>query len=294
MLKTWLADLQGTWNEGTVNGVHILWYAALLLLTYCTLRRSLSRFWSLLGIYGLISLPLLLVHGTNAYADLFMAVHSFIAVILLYHAYRSSCAATSLTFLRLAALATAVIPFTKNEGLLLYLPSLAVLTAFILWRQRRSGLLTMRQVIVACCWFIGLLAIVAIPWITYKELNGLTFGNGKTLSSFQFVWQPDAILAIAVNTLLEANWLFFFPLFGCLLLLRPQKAFRSPLVIFTVFFLLCYAGQLALYLFTGLGAEAVRQTGYARGIIQILPAAIVVAVMLLQNIFSAQSGVSEQ
>lgn len=281
LAKAWLASLEGAWDEGTVNGLHVAWFAAVLLLVYCTLRRSLSRFWSWLGVYLAVSLPLLLVHGTTAYADLFLASHLLVAVVLLSHAYGARTAASCLAFLRLAALAAAVIPFTKNEGLLLYLPPLGLLALWTLWQARRTGLLTPRQTGIAAAWFAGLLLLVAVPWIAYKELHGLTFGNAKPLSGFELLWEPAAVPAIVINTFFEGNWLLFFPLLLCLLALRPKRALRGPLMLLAVFFLLSYGGQLALYLFTGLAAEAVRQTGYARGIIQIIPVGVILVMMLL-------------
>src|SRR5262249_53344420 len=150
----------------------------------------------------------------------FLASHLLTGVLLLYYALTAASKEQCLSFLRLAAAALALVAFTKNEGLVLYLPSLTVLATFTLWKSRRRGLLSQRDTLLAAGWFLGALALVAGPWILFKSLHRLTYGNAKAISGLSLVWQPGVILAILVNTFLEGNWLVFFPLFFLLLILH--------------------------------------------------------------------------
>src|SRR3989338_2963635 len=127
LLKTWLAKLAGNWREGLVNTPHIAWYACVLILLFYALRRHMNFLWSLLGAFGLLSIPLYLVHGTNPYADVFLSAHIFAAVSLLFAGVAAHASPERNTFLRLGAVAAGMLVFTKNEALVLHLPPLLLL-----------------------------------------------------------------------------------------------------------------------------------------------------------------------
>jgi hypothetical protein len=286
LAKAWYVSLPGAWDEGTANGVHLLWFIALLTLTYAAVRRHASRLWAVVGVYVLVSLPLELMHGTNAYADLFLSLHLFCAVFPLMESLAAPTPRAAGSWLRIAAAATALIPFTKNEGFVLYLPLLLVLWAVTLWMLRRT--LGTRGTLRMAGAALALLALVAVPWLAFKWMHGLSFGNAKSLSAFQIGWQPNVPFAILVNTFFEGNWLLFFPALIGLLIARFRDAFRGPLLIPTLFVLGMWGGQLLLYLFTGLAAEAIKQTGYARGLVHFMPVAVVLLTVLLRNLLQAK------
>ncbi len=274
--KAWMATLAGGWSEPVVSSVQAAWYVLALSLLYFSLRRITSLFWALLGVYVLASLPLYLLHGTNPYADVFLSAHVFAAVSLLFHTWREPDAAKARTFLKLAGLAIAFLPFTKNEGLLVYLPPLLVLCAVLLWKGRSQGKTMMQNALL----LLGPLVLIALPWLLYKWTHGLTFGNAKPFTTLSLGWQPGVITAVFINTFLEGNWLLLFPLLFALLLLRWRTAF-GWLIVPTAFFLMIYVGQMLLYLFTALSTEAVLQTGYARGLIHLSPTIALLVTLLL-------------
>ncbi len=290
MIKAWLATIHGGWDEGLINGLHIVWFGSILVLLFCALRRRVSLGWSLLGVYLLCSLPLFMTQAFAAYADVFLAAHLFCAILALVAAGQSTEKATALAFFRIAALPLALLGFAKNEGLILYLPLLLALGAWAMWKLRRAGTLTTRDIGGAVLWIVILVLVVCVPWILYKRMNGLTFGNAKSISDIQLGWQPHALLSITINTLFEANWLLFFPLLGTLLILRARSVTRSPLALLAGFLLVAYCAQLFLYLFTGLSQEAIRQTGYARGLIHLMPAACMLAILLLKEALGPPDG----
>ncbi|NOS66783.1 MAG: hypothetical protein HOO67_00210 [Candidatus Peribacteraceae bacterium] len=287
--KTWLSTLAGGWHEGLVNMIHVVWFACLLALVYWTLRRMLSWEWSALGTIILASLPLELIHGMSPYADVFLSLHIFVGVSLLFHALKDrghesqGVSRNAPTYLRLSAFAIALIPFTKNEGWALYFPVLAFLYAATLgWLVYRKTM-TVRQVMMTAGFALLLAVIIAGPWIAFKFANGLAFGNAKGLD-LNFRWQPGVFASVIVNTFLEGNWGLLMPLFFGLLIARWRSAFRSPLLLLSAFILIPYLGQLFLYHFTGLSTEAILQTGYARGLIHLMPVIVVLTVLLLHDV----------
>lgn len=282
LFKAWLSALAGTWHEGLVNGIHGAWFACLIAIVYCALKRTLPATWAALGAILLASLPLELVHGLNPYADVFLSLHLLIAVVFLFHALSARMKESSLSWLRLAALAIALIPFTKNEGWALYFPVIVVLFAGCALRTLHRGTITGRQAAWTALLALALAALVAAPWISYKVMNGLAFGNAKGID-WNFRWQPGVSISIVVNTFFEGNWGLLFPMFFGLLVTRLRTVFRTPLLLLAAFVLIPYSIQLFLYMFTGLSTEAILQTGYARGLIHLIPAIVMVTVILLHD-----------
>lgn len=284
LLKTWVASLSGEWNEGLINSIHIVWYLAALVLVFYAIRRHADLFWALTGTYLLGSMPLYLMHGTNAYADAFLSVHVFAAISMVFHAAKADTADGCRGFLRLGALFAALLPFTKNEGMLVYLPPLLLLLVCTLLFLEKKTLFTRRDTIRTLAYYGGALLCIAGPWLFFKWANGLTFGNGKPFTSLGIGWQENVLLSISINTFFEGNWIFLFPLLLGLLAWKWKTAF-GPLVLLSAYFLIIYIGQGLLYLFTSLSTEALRQTGYARGLIHLTPVVILLTTLLLKQAF---------
>ncbi len=289
LMKTWLSLLAGGWNEGLVNSIHVIWFVALLLLVFCMLRRSLPAAWAALGTLLLASLPLEMIQGVNAYADVFLSVHLFAAAGLMVQALqnhgdeRRGVSRNAPTQLRLSALAIALVPFTKNEGWALYFPVLLLLfVGTLAWCGKRR-LMTQQELMRTTAVSAVMILAICVPWIGFKFVHGLAFGNAKGID-WNLTWQTGVLQAIGVNTFLEGNWGLLFPLFFGLLIVRWRSAFRSPLVVLTLLFLIPYLTQLFAYLFTGLAQEALFQTGYARGLIHLMPVIVTLTVILLHDV----------
>ncbi|HVW66565.1 MAG TPA: glycosyltransferase family 39 protein [Candidatus Peribacteraceae bacterium] len=284
LAKDWLAQLAGNWNDPLVNSIHILWYLCALALVYYAVRRYASREWAMLGAYILGSMPLYLMHGANAYADAFVSVHVFAAVSMLFHAGRSTDDDDRWAYMRIAAVGGALLSFTKNEGMIVYLPPFLLVAAALLWtwyRSKKIPAATIGRMLL--CFAVALIAIT-IPWLLFKWSHHLTFGNAKPFTSLGIGWQPGVLTSIFINTFFEGNWLLLFPLLFLLFIWRWKTAFTG-LIILTAYFLIIYIGQGSLYLFTRLSMEALMQTGYARGLVQLMPVAVLLTTLLLKDVW---------
>ncbi len=291
-MKAWLATLKGMWDEGLINSIHIAWYIACLALTYCALRRKMGMAWSIIGTYVLASLPLFLMQGTNAYADVYMAGHLLSAMLMLMYAAESPDRSSALGYLRIGALAVSLLLFTKNEGFILYTPLLCIAFAVSLLMLLRRRLLTMNDAIVSVGILILFLILTGGPWIGFKWAHGLGFGNAKDVGQIQFLWQPNVLLATAVNTFFEGNWLLLFPFLIALVILGWRLLLRPGLMIFAGFMFAAFGLQYFIFLFTGLSSEAIQQTGYARGIIQLIPIIVITTMLLLKNFIDRRRALS--
>ncbi len=280
--KAWLANIAGNWNDPLINSIQVMWYLSALSLVFFSIRRHAGLAWAFTGLLMIGGMPLYLMHGTNPYADVFLSAHVFAAVSMLFAALHARNEEDRLTFLRIGAVATAILPFTKNEAMLVYLPPLLLITAVSIWMLRRQ--MTQRHLMTAVLTYILPFALVCGPWLFYKWVQGLTFGNGKAFTSLGVGWHENVLQAIGINTFFEGNWLLLLPLLFLLLVWRFRAAF-SPLLLLSSFFLMIYIGQVCLYLFTDLATEALRQTGYARGLVQLTPIMILLTTLLLRDAF---------
>lgn len=286
LLKVWLAHAAGGWNDRIIALASPLWYLLALLLIWITLRRSAGRGWPILGVYIASSLPLLLMHGSTPYADLFVALHIGVALLPLLHALQTADAQSRSVWLRLGALGTALLPMTKNEALLIHLPPILLLAASVIIFSVVTKKLTAKQALQAGLWYAGLLAIVLGPWLAYKYMNGLAFGNAKPIDT-TFALQPGALRSIGITWVLEANFLLLPGLLIALLCARWRAAFTSPIAVLSFYVITVIAGLAAIFSLTGLSTEALRQTGSARGIIQLLPVMVILVTLLLRDWWNA-------
>ncbi len=279
LFKASMAAVAGSWSDGLANSVHGAWFAIAAVLLYSAVRKRLANRWALLATYAYLAMPLATMHGTNPYADVFVSVHVFLAASWTLDALREQDPAQRRARFGLAGLAFAALAFTKNEGLIIYLPPLVlILLVGVALSLRRRDMKAGDAIGLLLRTAVPLVA-VALPWLVFKWSNGLTFGNAKPFSTFEIFWRPGVVTAVAVNTFFEGNWLFLFPLLFTLLAWRRGAAWKTYLPL-SALFAIVYFGQMALFLFTNLSVEATMQTGYARGLVQLLPCVVLLTGLL--------------
>ncbi len=282
MMKTWLAVLRGEWSEPLINGVHLVWFTGLIAVFYFTLRRYVDPLLSALGIWAFVSLPLVIIHGSNPYADMFVAAHLLLTVSALLGLQKASVAEDVMTWTKLFCLALGLLVLTKNEALLIHAP-LLFLAALTLYMKKKKLLTSAdhrRTVVIG----FALVLTFVLPWLAFKWMNGLTFGNAKSVSNVSLSFNPTVLQAIWFHFTHEPNWLFL-PL-GLILgfIFAGRALWKTPTGVLAGFLLADVLLQFALFLFIpSLATEAIMQTGLSRGLLQVAPVAIVLLAILVMQ-----------
>lgn len=287
MMKTWLSAIRGEWSEPLVNGLHLIWFFGLIAAVYLLLRRSFDWVVSSLGVWACVSLPLVLIHGTNPYADIFVAAHIVLVMTCILGMRRAASAEDRAPWIYLFFVSIGLLALTKNEALVLHIPLLSL--SALLFGNRPN---TLRQ------WsihkktiLIGLSSALALalPWILFKWTNGLTFGNAKSISGTSLSFNPVAMKAIWFHLTSQPNWLLL-PLALPLTLVAAGKRFwATPEAVVAVFVLANIALQFSLFILVpSLGNEAINQTGLSRGLLHIAPLAIIVLFFAMRSALSAK------
>lgn len=291
LFKASMAAIAGSWSDPLANSVHGVWFTIAALLLYSAVRKRLPNRWALLATYAYLAMPLATMHGTNPYADVFVSVHVFLAASWTLDALREHDPAQRRARFALSGFAFATLAFTKNEGLIVYLPPLILIMLVGVGLSLRGRAMKVGDALGLAARSAVPLAVVALPWLVFKWSNGLTFGNAKPFSTFEIYWREGVVTAVAINTFFEGNWLFLFPVLFALLAWRRAAAWKTYLPL-SAFFAIVYVGQMALFLFTNLSVEATMQTGYARGLIQLLPCVVLLAGLLAADAAGEKEGVS--
>lgn len=281
LFKAWLSDIRGSWEEPLVNGVQLLWLLGMLLMFYSTLRRRFGWTFSLLGVGLLCSLPLMLIQSMNPYAEIFVAAHLLLAVTALFHAAESKTAGDAGAWLRLFGLALGLLLFTKNEATVLYAPILVLLAVCTMVSLKRRGIVTSQAARKSAIIAGLILAFLALPWIAFKWTHGLTFGNAKAVSGVAIKFSEKALQAIWLHITHEPNEMLLPLALPLALVASGKKTFRMPEAVLSAFVVASVGLQFLLFLFVGaLETEAVMQTGISRGLIQVAPVAMLLLIVL--------------
>ncbi len=267
-----------------MNGLHLIWITGLLGSFYFALRRHFSPLLSLGGLYLLVSLPLLLVHAVNPYADIFLASHVLLGVLCVYRIAQAADRADVRTWLKLGSFVLGLLFFTKNEASVLYAPLIALLlSAALLWKQRESVFESkeLRKLVALAA---GIVLVLALPWLSFKWFHGLSFGNAKSITGMAIAMHPDVLGAIWFHLSHEVNWLLLPLVLPVLVLLSGKDVLRRPEVLLIVFVVAAMLLQFSIYLFTPLATEAIRQTGLGRGLLHIAPVAMFLVILLTERL----------
>lgn len=281
--KVWIAKTVGNWNESAVNSIHFFWFLALLVIFFGALKRELNAAWAIAGTAALVSLPLVLVHGVNAYSDVLMGGFVFAALYAFYRWMREGDRGAKRSWLFLFAGFSATMVFVKNEALLIFVPTIGVIFAYSCFVEK------IRNQQSAISNFLIWLLIVssfAIPWTLFKWFEGLTFGNATAVSGFSLEIHEGVAFAVEGDLLYTGSYLLFFPLFALLLFMGWRLYLRKPLGALVLFFLIVLVGEFCIYLLTPLATEAIRHTGFGRGMVHILPIGVFVSMLIVQKYFS--------
>lgn len=285
LIKTWMSAIKGEWSDAFVNGVHVIWILGLLAAVYFTLRRRTDATVSILGTCAVLSLPLLLLHAFNPYAEIFVASHLFLVIASLLETADASDVSVFKSRMRLLAVTLGLLLFTKNEATVLYAPLIGVLTAWVLWKRWKHDPASRGDLTRTALLSLVIAAALILPWLIYKWTNSLTFGNAKAISDFTISFNKTAFDAIVFQVSHEPNFLLLPFVLPFLLITRWRQAFSGSILLLTLFVLAAVTLQIGIFVCVpSLANEAILQTGLNRGMVQIAPVAVLLAVLLGEKV----------
>ena len=283
--RIWIAMVNGEWSDKIVNNVSFLWFISFLTVFFSSLYRSFKNsksgvLWAIFGLYILVSLPLYLIHGTNPYTDVFMSGVLFMTMYWFFEWMRSK-GKDSDSWLNILGFAAAMMIYIKNEALLIFLPPFLILFAFICWRKVRNPVKQIQSLVK----ILLPVTLVAVPWSVFKITHNLGFANNTSVSgAFSLTPDPNVPSAIFHDLMYTGSFSILFPLFILVILMSWNIWRRSYIGILVIFLLTVFAGEFCIYWLTDLSIEALRHTGFGRGMVHIAPLIVFVGLWLIKEI----------
>lgn len=249
LLKAILCTLNGGWSDTWAFFPDIAGYISFLIIAFCNLRRISGLMAATIAVYLVSSIPIVSIHLSAGLADLSVAFYLG-AAGLYWNEWRAE--RSRKETIALAAFLLASAAWTKYDALFLYLPILAAAT-FATDKKSFAK------------YFLPAVAFPLLPWITFKELAGLSgFGPSEVLFGFH----PGFFSLLVPQFLHSGGFGLFWPIAAALFLLPKRDTTQNDMEILALSFL---AAILALFAFTSAFQFLENNMTFQRSLMQIAP-----------------------
>ncbi len=265
LLEYWLRQLGG--GDITVNIIPLSYFIGIILSLYYFLSQRLNKFNSLVLVLFFSSMPLILYHSFNLYADLVLAFYVMMAVILFIQWLETR----NNNFLYYSAVFVGWGYFVKNDGLF---PIIAWLLALgVTWLMERKNI-SWKSI----CISLGFLIGPIIFWLGFKQSLKLS----NSFANYQF--HPE-VMTSAINALFVHNsWNVWWWLFILVIILKIKQIVTSSQYwsIWVFFITMCILIN-SVFFFTDYYQYALNYTAIERTLIPLIPVSIILAGLALQE-----------
>ena len=268
--QTWVYMFLGRWNDLLVKALFPMFFISFLVIFYFALKRLLGRQLALVCTFFIATVPHFLNYATIGYADFALAMFYSLSFlyIFLWISYKRENA-----YICLAALLSFFAIWTKNEGSLLTLVNILVLSLFVLLSRKEIKKNEIRTL------FILLLAIVVPASAWFAALHSMNLSN-------EFVNKDTFRISIALKNLDRLllvlydcqkhifgpkKWNISLLVFLTGFVLYFKKALTGDFKYITLSILLAFFGYAAFYLITPLEIRYHLQTAGSRLLLHFLP-----------------------
>jgi len=288
--ETWVYMFLGKWNDLFVKALFPMFFVAILIILYFTLKRIIGKRLALISTFFLATVPHFLNYAAIGYADFALAMFysaSFFYIFLWMSYKREN------KYLFLAALLSIFAIWAKHEGVMLSLINIAVLFIFIFFRRKD---ITKRDISGICC-FTFAVAAFSLMWFGYLNMVGLSneFVNRDTLKLLPALRNlkriPFILYEYEKRVFGPKKWNISFLVFFAWLILYFKTAFRGYCKYITLSILLAFLGYSVVYIVTPLEINYHLRTTGSRLLLHFLPVVVFWIGYLGKEILSAEDDI---
>jgi len=270
--ECWLYRVMGGLNDLLAKTIFPLYYLSTLAIFYYCLKRFVRRRGSLLFTFMLAAVPQFAIFGTNAYADLPLTCYYTASLLYLLLWMREKGAGP---YLALSSLLSFAAAWTKNEGFMLALVNVVVLTVF-LGRERMPFTKKMLSFSV----YVVPILVLMTPWISLKATLGLESDvfNRSTLTVANVVDNAGRIGPILYeyqkHIFGPKRWNIAWLLVLAVFIVRSRRLFTDEGGYLAVSVILCLLGYSFIYMISPRDLGWHLSTSASRLLLHILPAGL--------------------
>lgn len=266
LLETWLFTALGYWNDLLVKIIFPMFFACLLILLYCSIRRYYSRTAALLSTYLLSSLPLLIHHSTIEYADFPLCVYFTCSILfmLIYFESRDN------NYLYISAILSGIGSWTKSEGMPLFFIILFIIFLYHLISKRDT-----RESARNLLAYFLLAMIFKAPWSIFNIMLNIPKNVYQNIEYYKVIdnlYRIPVIIEYFYNKFLfYGNWNISWFVFAVILILSLKYITRTRQLFSLLTIFLCIGAFAFMYYLTPNYAWLLDGTTLNRNTLIIMP-----------------------
>ncbi len=269
--ETWVSMFLGQWNDLLVKGLFPMFFVALLVIFYFALKRVIGKRLALVSTFFLATIPHFLNYATIGYADFALAVFystSFLYLFLWISYKREN------KYLFLAACLSIFAIWTKNEGALLSLANISMLSLFTILAGKNIKKKEIRGII---C-FLLVVIVFSWAWFNYslnilgfenESVNSETFKLSRAIGNLNRI--PRILYNYQKHIFGPKKWNISFLVFVAGLVVYFKRVFKGHFKYITLSILLSFLGYASVYLITPLEIGFHLRTAASRLLLHSLP-----------------------
>lgn len=195
LLETFSFLALNSWDDVKMKVIFPLYFIALLVIFYKSVRREKGRTQSLFFTLLLSTLPMLTYHATIEYADFIAGAYFLAAASFLCKYFEEK----KLNDLIISSLLIGAAGWVKDEGIVFY----AVCALVLIIHNRLKDWKPVAVYLIPSL-------IFTLPWLITKKALGLTFGNDPNFSFAKpaeyISFHPEVFDKLFQKTFLTDNW----------------------------------------------------------------------------------------
>jgi len=189
IFKVWLALAAGSFEDRYINLASVFYYLMLLLIFYFSLPLQVNRWFKLIGLYLLSSLPLLYFYTKVSYIDSFFSIFLFLTIASFFYYL----AGAGNSFFYFSGIALAFSLWVENDGLWIIFP-LILITTLIFWLKKKYR---PKQLFLYWLWPV----VTIFPWLVFRISNRL-----DAYSDFNLFWSVILMIVLLKIKLTGRNF----------------------------------------------------------------------------------------
>ena len=245
----------------------LLWLVLLIVTTYWIKHYTQKRWLGLLGAAIIAAIPLQTWHNTSGYVEVYIQAYLLLSLYCLFQ-----------NKYILAGLFSAAMIWSKNEGLVLFVPSVMACVAIKLYLEKSTPLSERTKCFLR--YNLSWLLVIA-PWIIFKLIKGIGF----TIPSNQGLGYIDGAMSKMIGAIYNSPsssilWMFF----SIAIIFSMRRIVKSntllPLAIGCLILL-----AMMTFLFTSTGSYQFleNQSTIHRSLLQIAPPFVILCCLSLMQ-----------
>lgn len=288
--QAWTYMFIGGWNDLLVKALFPMFFVALLIILYFTLRRITGNRLALVSAFFMATIPHFLNYATIGYADFALAMFYSISFfyLFLWIAYKREN-----KYLLLAAVLSILAIWAKNEGALLSLISISILLLFVILERKEMTANEMRGI----AYFSIAVIAAGTLWFVFIHSVGLSneFINKDTLKGSLVIKNLGRIPLILndyqKHVFGPKKWNISLLVFFAGLILYFKTAFKGYTKYITLSILFAFLGYGVFYLITPLEIKYHLQTAGSRVLLHFLPVVVFWIGYMAKEITDAENNI---